>query len=129
MGTKENKKIEKLVEKAMNNIQLESPSVDFTTNLMTEIEQQKIFNYTPLISKKSWLIICTLIIGVSAYIAIYGNLTKSKWMGYLEFDLNLNLVPELGFSNTTLYASIIVSVLFFVQIIILKNYFNNRFSI
>jgi len=128
----ENKNIEKLIDKLMTDDDVISTSTNFTNTIMAQVEQlekKKVFEHKPLISKKVWLLICTAIIGIFAYVAFYGNLTKSKWMDYFEFDLSLNLLPDMSFSNTTIYATVIVSVLFLVQIIVLKNYFNKRLSL
>ncbi len=127
----ENKNIEKFIDKIMTDDELALTSMHFTNTIMAQVEQldqQKVFEYTPLISKKIGLLICTSIIGVLIYIALFVNLTKSKWTNYFEFDLNLNLLPEMSFSNTTIYATTIVSGLFLIQIIMLKNYFNKRLS-
>ena len=128
----ESKNIEKLIDKVMLDDELHSTSTDFTNTIMAQVEQmnqQKVFEYKPLISKKIWVLICVSIIAVLTYITLYGNLAKSKWMNYFELNLSKNLIPELSFSNTIIYAVTIVSVLFLVQIIILKNYFNKRLSI
>ncbi|MET2984224.1 hypothetical protein [Aureibaculum conchae] len=132
MNTEESKNIEKLIDKVMLDNELHSTSTDFSNTIMAQVEQmnqQKVFEYKPLISKKIWVLICVSIIALLTYITLYGNLAKSKWMNYFELDFSKNLIPELNFSNTTIYAATIVSVLFLVQIIILKNYFNKRLSI
>lgn len=128
----ENKNIEKLIDKLMHHDDLHSASMHFTNAVMAQVESlnhEKVFEYKPLISKKIWFLICAVIIGLSAYIAFYGNLTKSKWMDYFQFNFSQDLLPELSFSNTTIYATTIVSVFFLIQIILLKNHFNKRLSI
>jgi len=132
MSTEENKNIERLTNKIMRDDELNSTSMHFTNSIMAQVEvleKQKVAQYKPLISKRIWFLICTVITAISAYLMRYGNWTKSKWMDYFDFNFSLNLLPELNFSNTTIYATTIVSVLFLVQIIILKNYFNKRFSL
>lgn len=128
----ENKNLEKFTSKLMHDDELNSPSTDFTNIIMAKVEvleKQKVLEYRPLISKKVWLLICTTFISVLAYLTLFGNLTKSKWMDYFDFDFSLNLLPELSFSNTTIYATTIVSIGFLVQIFMLKNYYNKRLSI
>lgn len=131
MDNDPHKNIEKLVDKLMNDDSLASTSSDFTNTIMAKVEQlnqQKTFAYKPIISKKMWFAIATLIAGFSIYMAFFGNLTKSKWFANVELDFSLNFLPTLDFSNTTLYATIIVSLLFLVQIVMLKNHFDKRLS-
>ena len=131
MSTGENKNIEKLIDKLMHDDNLSSTSNEFTNTIMAQVEQleeQKTYAHKPIISKKAWLAICTLITGFTIYLAFYGNLTKSKWFANIEFDFNFNFLPQMNFSNTTLYATLIIFVLFLIQIIVLKNYFNKRLS-
>ncbi|WP_117884460.1 hypothetical protein [Aureibaculum luteum] len=132
MRTEENKNIETLVDKLMQDDALTTTSMQFTNSIMAQVEQldlQKAFEYKPLISKKVWLLISFLTVSALVYIARYENLTQSKWLNYFEFDFSLNFLPNMHFSNTTLYATIIVSILFLIQIIVLKNYFNKRLNI
>ncbi|MDY7393661.1 hypothetical protein UMM65_00260 [Aureibaculum sp. 2210JD6-5] len=131
MDNEQNKNIEKLVDKLMKDDGLASSSSDFTNTVMAKVEQlnqQKTFAYKPIISKKMWFAIATLIVGFSIYLAFFGNLTKSKWFANIELDFSMNFLSSLNFSNTTLYATIIVSLLFLIQIVMLKNYFDKRLN-
>jgi len=70
-----NKHIDSLVEKVVKESSLESPSLDFTSNIMSKIEavpQNEITVYEPLISKSVWLAISILVIGSLSY-GILGN--------------------------------------------------------
>lgn len=60
--------IEKLVDKSMKKIELESPSLDFTKNVMTQIdalEKSSITSYKPLISKPMWFVIFTVAVNIA----------------------------------------------------------------
>jgi len=132
MNKEADKHIERLVDKMMKEVVLESPSKDFTNLIMTEVEQMdqvKSIAYKPLISKKLWLFILSAIMGMVIYILINNNLTTPKWFDFFEFESIGKLMPNINFSSTILYASIILSVLFATQIIVLKNYFNKRLAL
>ncbi len=132
MNKEADKHIERLVDKMMKEVVLESPSKDFTNLIMTEVEQMdqvKFIAYKPLISKKLWLFILSSIMGMVIYILINNNLTTPKWFDFFEFESISKLMPNINFSSTILYASIILSVLFATQIIVLKNYFNKRLAL
>ena len=71
---KENdKEIENLIEKMMAENTLESPSADFTSNLMSHIlvaEKAKIKPYKPLISISTWIFIGIALAVLALYNAI-----------------------------------------------------------
>ena len=59
-------RLDKLAKKVIKSSKLESPSLDFTANVMQEIEASQVSHitvYKPLISKRAWFVIAILIIG------------------------------------------------------------------
>ena len=61
---------DKLAKKVMKMSLLESPSLDFTANVMANVEARVVNDitvYKPLISKRWWLIISVLFIGGLIY--------------------------------------------------------------
>jgi len=67
--------LDSLVKKAMKSTSLQSPSVDFTSNLIKEIKHVTIgesITYKPLISKNGWFVIIAGLIVLSIYV-VYGN--------------------------------------------------------
>ncbi len=132
----ENKHIEELdafAKKYINEIESESPSIDFTKNIMDsiqEFEKSEIYKADPLISKKTWsLLIGTLVVSI-LYVA------KGKSIGSIGFSkINLdvfskikipNLFESISVSNIMLYACFFFTVLIFAQIYFLKKRFETN---
>ncbi len=113
---------------------VESPSVNFVHNVMREIEvsSQKSLNYTPLISKRKWLIIVLVIISIVGVLLLLSDNEVSVLHTFdLSFYEIINLDnPFSGFTlrKTTLYGVLFLALLFFVQIPILKRRIDSNFS-
>lgn len=132
---KENKDeyLEKLVEDIMKNARVEAPSADFTANIMAKVLATKIneiYVYKPLISKSIFFLFSGVLILLFFYNVIYGESQKDSWFNQLNFDVFYNniSVSFLNFSNVTIYAVGLATVLFLVQISFLKKYFDNSIN-
>lgn len=131
MNEHKNKNIERFVDKAMKSSKLETPSLDFTTNVMAQITmpiKSKVTVYKPLISKPVWGILVLLTIGI----ILFSTLSKDTTSLGLFDKFNLIKIPNLfsGFkiSQTTMYSLLMFAVMLFIQIPLLKHYFNKRFE-
>lgn len=135
----ENKHIEEIhafTKKYVQEIPLETPSLDFTSNLMQKIGELQPFKsaitYKPLISKKAWFIVFAAIIAVvlipfkSSQESLF-NLPELNF-SFLE-KLNFSgLLDNINISNTTLYFAITFSVLVSIQLFYLKGYFEKQIN-
>jgi len=122
------KNLENLIEKMMAENTLESPSIDFTSKIMSQItaaEEVKAKVYKPLISTQIWVFIAVSLLALVIYSFISGN----------EYDLKVNeiyadkfsgLFSEFHFSKKALYAILIVPFMVLIQITVLKNYHEKR---
>ena len=127
--------LDKLAKKVMQSSLLESPSLDFTANIMAKVENSAISNvtvYKPLISKRAWLLISILVIGSLSYV-IFGNVEGVSWVDKVDFSIITNnkiaeTISGITFSKTLLYAIGLCGVLFFVQIPMMKHYLDKRFE-
>ena len=134
----ENKHIEEIhafTKKYLNEIPTESPSIDFTKNLMdkiAEIQPEKEIVYKPLISKKGWFLVAASII------AIILLPFKNSGEGLFTLpEVNFSFFEKMSFSGifesvnvSTTTASLLVffSILFFIQIFYLKGEFERRIN-
>jgi len=134
----ENKHIEEIdafAKKYIKEIPVESPSTNFTANLMNTISQlqtEKKIEYKPLISKKGWFLV------ISAVIAIVLLPFKKSEEGLFTLpEINFSFIEKLNFSGVvdhvnvslpTVYLAILFSVLVFIQIFYLKGYFEERIN-
>lgn len=133
MNANENKHMDNLIRKVIEKAPLESPSFDFTAQIMAKLEnvkQSETTVYRPLISKAAWL----AIFGAVATLIIYtlNNLQPEATGSYIDFSFlaNNKLVSTFGrmtFSNTVLYAFLSLSIMILIQVSVLKSYFNKRF--
>ncbi len=134
----ENKHIEEIdafAKKYIKEIPVESPSTNFTANLMGTISQlqtERKIEYKPLISKKGWFVV------IAAVIAIIVMPFKNSEEGLFTLpELNLSFIEKLNFSGVfesvsistpILYLVILFSVLIFIQIFYLKGYFEKQIN-
>lgn len=136
----ENKHIEELdafAKKYIKEINEESPSVDFTANLMNVLlqdEKNEIYKATPLISKKGWFILIGILISSILYVSRGTSLSwvkmpKLNLEGYFSKIQIPNLFDGITVSNTMLYASFFFTIMIFVQIHYLKNHFTKNLNL
>jgi hypothetical protein len=126
--------LDKLAKKVIQLSSLESPSLDFTANIMAKVEVSATSNitvYKPLISKRVWLLISILVIG-SLFYGIFGNgLEGLGWFNSIDYSIiSNNKVTEailgITFSKTLMYAVGLCGLMFFIQIPMMKHYFDKR---
>ncbi|AWK03765.1 hypothetical protein HYN56_05810 [Flavobacterium crocinum] len=129
------KNIEKLIEKMMADDKLQSPSIDFTSKIMAEVqvlEEKKLKTYKPLISKTVWMLMGAAVIALIIYISLFSstesNLEIDK-VGKLYSDKISNTFSGIHFSKNILYAILIVPFMILVQVGILKNYFDKKYEL
>jgi len=129
--------LDELSEKILIASDLEAPSSDFTTNIMLNInvvkKQSESTIYKPLISKKTWLFIALVFIVVLAYAFSVNTSGNIGWFT----DINFSFMPsismtsffsKLSFSKTVVYAVVFLTLMLFVQVPLLKKYYDNRIN-
>lgn len=139
MKEQENKAIDALVDKMMKAVDLKSPSLDFTSHIMSQVEElssSQVTRYKPLISKWVWAIIAIIVItvlGLSLNENTINNETMS-WYSTIDFSLLYNNSISQFFNGITIPKTLLYSVVLFgamlaIQIPLLKYYFNKRLEI
>ena len=133
----ENKHIEELdafTKKYIKEVTIETPSVDFTANLMEILQQEnaKIYKPSPLISKKMWSVLVVFLVGSILYVS---KGTSVTWMKMPKLDLSYitsiempNLFENITISNTMLYACFFFTLMIFIQVHFLKNHFTKNLN-
>ena len=130
------KEIDAFAKKYVNEIPAESPSIDFTSNLMDKINEfqavKEKITYKPLISKKGWFCILATVIT-----AVLISVKSSKDELFTLPEMNFSFIEKINFSglfeniqvsNSTLYLAITFSALVFIQIFYLKGVFEKRIN-
>jgi hypothetical protein len=128
------KHIEIMLDKAMKRSALDSPSFDFTSNVMEQVEKLKnstVTTYQPLISKPIWALILVGFIAFVTYIVLVNKPEASGWFN--GFDLNTlnsdkltSLIDGIHLSKIVVYGLGLFSLMLLIQIPILKKYFDRR---
>ena len=134
MNEKVDKQIEKLVERSMKTQSLESPSSNFTSMVMNQVHalnKSKITIYKPLISKPMWFAIFVIALLVVSYIIFGMNNSESTWLNFLDLSVLTdnrlsNTLSGFKVSKTVMYSVVLFGIMLFIQVPILKNYFNKR---
>lgn len=137
MKTDTDKQIEQLVDKMMKDVTLETPSLDFTTKVMTKVLDVKantVTTYKPLISKKIWYSIFTGILVLVLYVSFSGTENSNNFLDTLNSEILQKFNPSklfsgVHFSRTTAYACVLLALMLLVQIPILKWYTDRRLDI
>jgi len=126
--------IEKLVKKLVQTASIETPSPDFTKNVMSGILASKTNNniiYQPIISKRGWLLISTGIIGVFTFLIFHtenASLANQFNFSFLQFDKLLNSFN--GFQVSSMNANILLLsfLMISIQVLLLKSYLNKKYQ-
>ena len=136
MKAHDDKLVESLVNKVMQDTVLESPSLHFTNQVMTQIEalqSSAITKYKPLISKPIWSMIGFAILATCIYLFLNTPSIEINWFNSINFDVitNNSITQTLsGFkmSKTLMYTVVLMSIMICVQVPLLKNHFDKQFE-
>lgn len=133
---KQDKELNEFTKYIVKESELKSPSSNFVKNVMSKIEEEVSINtqfvYKPLISKKGWFIIFSVI--VLATIAVIRNTQAtstylSSWeLSFLENTVNYFQFNEIEFSKTFVICSVIFSLMMMVQVLGIKHFYNKETS-
>jgi len=129
------KHLDKLAKKVMTSSSLEQSPLNFTSNIMAEIEAStsKVTTYKPLISKRVWFVIVISVIGLVTYFSLGNNIKSSEWFNTIDLSVfSNNKVSEtlssftFNISNTVMYAIAFFGLAFLVQITLIKRHHNKQ---
>lgn len=129
------KNIEQLIEKMMADEKLQSPSIDFTSKIMANVqilEEKKLKAYKPLISKPIWILIGLAVVALVIYASFFSVSEtdfKIDEVGKLYSDRISTAFSGIHLSKNILYAILIVPIMILVQVGILKNYFDKKYQL
>lgn len=132
MNENTNKNMERFVDKVMKSSTLESPSFDFTAKVMSQItapSKSTITVYKPLIPKTVWGILLVLTAGMIGFSIFNQDSTSLGWLNQLDFSRVSNLFSGVKISQTAMYSLLMFGVMLFIQVPLLKHYFNKRFEV
>lgn len=128
------KQLDNFTKKVVKKTSLESPSIHFTSEIMSQV---KAFSnnsstvYKPLISKKTWVFIALGFVTLTIYLIFGAETQQSSWFSSLDFSVLQNNKVSNALSGFTMSKTLMYAVMFFgvmlcIQIPVLKNYFDKR---
>lgn len=128
------KQLETLIGKVIKKASLETPSQNFTANVMSQVlavDKKTTITYSPLISRTTWLIILLSIVVLVVYILLLSKPDNSGWLNTYNFSFLSNNIfsktlSEITYSSTTIYVVLSLTTMICVQLVLLKNYFNKQ---
>lgn len=120
-------RLDKLAKKVVKSSKLESPSLDFTSNVMQQIEASQVSHitvYKPLISKRAWFMIAILIIGGLSY-AIFGGTQSTSLLESIDLSVVFNnkvtdAISGITVSKILAYAIGFGGLVWFIQVPLMK---------
>lgn len=139
MKAEQDRKADDFLRKIVVEAGADQPSDQFTQSLMEKIERMQlpssVIRYKPLISKKGWLPISALVLGI-CFIFLSTD-DKQEWsdvpIPFLDeisglllsnsFESLINM-NSINIEHTVVYALLMLSIFFYIQIIYLKKFFS-----
>lgn len=125
MKTNEDKMLEKLLDTIMKDSKLETPSIDFTSRIMSKVlttKTSEVYVYRPLISKSVFIIV----FGCFVVLLLSLESQTNNWITNLSSTLYSTSL--FSFSKTTIYSVVFSTLLLYIQIVFLKKHFDNQFD-
>ncbi|HEX5743266.1 MAG TPA: hypothetical protein VFY09_05145 [Flavobacteriaceae bacterium] len=133
MKVNEDKHIEKFIDKVMKEIALEKPSIDFTSKVMSQVRATKksaVIVYQPLISKYSWMIIFGSFLLLVVYLIKNGDTQSTSWIDSIDLSiLSHNIFSKVKFSRIGFYAVLFLTLMFYIQIPLIKKQINKQYKV
>ncbi len=133
MEENKNQQIDAFLKKQLQEIPLESPSKNFTSNIMDVLQEKESSIATlnkPLISKKVWIFVAAAIVAV---FFIPFQKTEDSLLNKVSLDfsflekINLSgIFDGISISSTSAYVAFFFTIMIFIQVVFLKNHFNKR---
>ncbi|MFD1614850.1 hypothetical protein [Gelatiniphilus marinus] len=137
MKENDNKHLDNFTKKIVKKAALESPSIHFTSEIMSQVSalnDKSITVYKPLISKKVWALITLSFVVLCVYLILGTETKQESWFSTLNFSALssskfTNALSGFTMSKTLMYAIVFFGLMFCIQIPFLKNHFDKRFEV
>jgi len=137
MEKNKDKELDIFIKRIVKEIGSEEPSIDFTDSVLSKIrsvDEKSTVVYQPLISKSTWWILAAAVTTVLLY-AFFGNPDiENNWFGIFRLKelsaFNLfGKIPDLSVSDTFVYGFLVLALFTGVQVFLLKQHFDKRYTL
>jgi hypothetical protein len=134
----ENKELDAFIKKSIQEVGLDTPSLDFTNSVMSKIqietERSAVFVHKPLFSKSTWFAIISMVIAIFAYVIFGQPEQETTWLWFSKLNdlASFNLMgsmPNIAVSRTLTYGILAVTFFVWVQIFLLKKHIDKSYSL
>ena len=137
MNQQDDKHLDHLAKKIVKEAALESPSINFTHAIMSQIEALEMSSatmYKPLISKTGWVVISMVLLGVILYAVFGSNTEGSGWLSTVDLSVLsnfklTNLLSGVAIPKTVTYCVVLFGLMLSIQVLFLKRHFNKQFEV
>jgi hypothetical protein len=138
METKRDRDFDDYLKNVIQEVGLDSPSVDFTLNVMGKIKLAKnppiIVSYKPLISKFGWAIFSLCVLAVFILVFLEGNASQNDYFSGPKWDILTDSnfwekTTNWHISKTVSYGFTFLALFISIQIVLLKRHFDKRFKL
>ncbi|APU09205.1 hypothetical protein A5M85_02555 [Cellulophaga lytica] len=128
---KEQKHIDDFIDKTIQSLEKEKPSVDFTSLVMAKVVEKPsaVTTYTSLISKPVWALIFVLVSGLCVYLSFFGTEESASWLPNKNYNFLTSLFKNIHLNNSLIYGIVALALMTLIQVPIYKNYYKNKFQI
>jgi len=133
MKVNEDKHIEKFIDKVMNGVAIEKPSIDFTSKVMAQVisaKKSESTTYQPLISIYIWIIVLGSFLALVFFLITNGDSSSNSWLSSLDLSVfSNNIFSKVKFSKITFYAVLFLTLMFYIQIPLIKNQIDKQYKV
>lgn len=137
MNQQEDKQLDHLAKKIVKEASLESPSLNFTNAIMSQIkalEMNSATIYKPLISKTGWGVISMILLGAILYVILGSNTESSGWLSNVDLSVLsnfklTNLFSGIAIPKSVTYGVVLFGLMLSIQVLFLKRHFNKQFEV
>lgn len=134
---KNEKALEDLIQKAIKNIELEKPSMDFTTNVMASVKtvaQSEVTKYRSPISKTAWAVIFGIMGVLCVYLFLNMEGEETSWLSGIDYSFITDSKLVSGLSHISIPGSVVygivaLAVMTILQVPIYKRYYDKRLGL
>lgn len=135
MDKREYKELEDFVDGVMAEAPMDTPSLEFTQNVLKKLEAEtpKVYQYKPMLPKTAMVALCASFVALLVFVwSRFGLDSGQGWFKKLHletwFQANWDWIGAYHASKVMVYAFLFLGLMFFVQVPWLKKQLNRTVS-
>ncbi len=138
METKRDSEFDDYLKQAIQEVGIDSPSVNFTDGVMGKIKLSqnttKVILYRPLISSAGWIGIAFGVLAFLIFVFFEGKVSSIEYFSGPKWDILMNSnfwqrATEWRISKTVIYGFAFLALFMSIQVVLLKHHFDKRYKL